>query len=61
MAIRNSRTVNSVEEALTTLCNDVLLRTSTEPVVEPLLNVRKSETTVTAKSQHATRAKLTFE
>ena len=59
--IWNSETVTAVEGALMTLCNDVSTRTSTEPAVEPLLKVGKSETIVTAKSQHGTRAMLIFD
>ena len=40
------------------LCNAVPLGTSTVSVVEPLLNVSKRETTVTAK--HATKAMVIF-
>lgn len=42
------------------LYNDIPSRTSTEPVIESLLNFRKSETTVTAKSRHVARAALIF-
>ena len=59
--IWNSETVIAVEGALMTFCNDVSTRASTEPAVEPLRKVRKSETIVTAKSQHATRAMLIFD
>ena len=52
----NSKKVNTLEGALTMLCSDVSPRTSAEPVVGPLLNVRKSEKSVTAK--YATRAML---
>ena len=41
------------------ICNDVPPRTSIKPVAEPLLNVRKSEVTETAKS-HAIRTMLIF-
>lgn len=53
--------MNAIDGPSMMLCNDIPPETSTEPVVEPLLNVTKSETTVTEKSQHATRAMLIFD
>lgn len=50
---------NAGEGALMMICNDVPPRTSIKPVAEPLLDVRKSEVTETAKS-HAIRTMLIF-
>ena len=50
--------VNSQQEAPIMLFNFTPPSTSTEAVIAPLLSVRISEASVTAKSHRATRATL---
>lgn len=50
--------VNAVDEEPMLLCSDVSPRTSTEPVIEPLVYVKKLEI---ERSQQTTRAMLIFE
>ena len=50
--------VNSQQEAPIMLFNVIPPSTSTEAVIAPLLSIRISEASVTAKSQRATRATL---